>query len=186
MAALAFLQPDEIHDAYLSLSNDIPDEAEPVYKYFGETYVLGRRIISRRGRGRPRQNNVRHPPRFNPTIWSIHHLQRYNLPRTNNCVEAWHRRFETVVERYHLGVYSMIREFMKEDHRTDQEVQRLTSGITPVKKKKEQVYRENRLATVLSREGQVSLNEYVKGIAHNLLFSSSNGARNLEEDADED
>ena len=31
LAALAFLQPDEIHDAYLSLSNDIPDEAEPVY-----------------------------------------------------------------------------------------------------------------------------------------------------------
>ncbi|XP_068245404.1 uncharacterized protein [Palaemon carinicauda] len=142
LAALAFLRPDDIHDAYLCLANNIPDEAEPVYKYFGERYVLGWRIISRRGR--PRQNQLRHPPRFHPTFWSIHHLQERNLPRTNNGVEAWPRRFETVVERYHLVVYSMIREFVKEDHRTDQEMQRLTSGIKPSKKKKRRNPKRNK------------------------------------------
>ena len=111
----------------------------------------------------------------------IHSLQTYNLPRTNNGVEVWHMRFEIVVECYHMGKYSMIREFINEDHRTDQEVQCLISGIIPIRDKKEQIQRENRLATALNGEGAVSLNEYIWGIAHNLLFGSCNRASNVEE-----
>src|SRR6218665_1604538 len=67
----------------------------------------------------------RHLPRFSPKLWSVLHLQENNLPRTNNSLEAWHRRFETVVERYHLGVFlsKKIIEWIKRwrEHRSQKE-----------------------------------------------------------------
>ena len=136
LSALAFLPPAEICNAFSYLLSCAPCEAEVVYKYFGDTFVLGRSIAARR-RGRPGRLTQRHPPRFPPSVWSIHHLQEYNLPRTNNNLEAWHRRFETVVERYHMGVFLMIKEFLKEEHRTQQEVERIIAGSNQQKKKKE-------------------------------------------------
>ena len=172
LSALAFLPPEEICDAFSYLLTCAPIQAEPVYKYFGDTFVLGRSIAAR-GRGRPVHRLQRHPPRFPPTVWSIHHLQEYNLPRTNNNLEAWHRRFQTVVERFHLGVYSMINEFVKEEHRTNQEVERIIAGIKQVKKKKEQIQREQRLASVLARYGTAPLDDYLRGIAYSLHFGAA-------------
>lgn len=76
------------------------------------------------------------------------------------------------MQRYHLGVFSMIREFIKENHRTDQEVERLIAGNSPLKKKKEQHQREERIATVLGRHGTIPLEEYLRGIAHNMRLTS--------------
>ena len=181
LTALAFLPSDEIEDAFIALSNIAPREVEQVYKYFGETYVLGRPIVAPR-KGRPPRCPRRHAPRFPPHLWSIHHLQVRNLPRTNNNLEAWHRRFETVVERCHLGVYSVIREFIKEDHRTDQEVERLIAGNAPRKKKREQLQREERLATVFNRLGTIPTDDYLRGVAHNMHFSLNNPNENEVED----
>lgn len=50
--------------------------------------------------------------------------------------------FETVVERYHMGVFSLIRKFVKENHHIDQEIERLIARNIPVNKKKEQLQRE--------------------------------------------
>src|SRR6218665_1103345 len=36
----------------------------------------------------------RHPSRFFPKLWSVLHMQENNFSRTNNSLEAWHRRFE--------------------------------------------------------------------------------------------
>ena len=144
-----------------------------VFMYFGDTFVLGRSIAARR-RGRPGRLTQRHPPRFPPTVWSIHHLQEYSLPRTNNNLEAWHRRFETVVERYHMGVFLMIKEFLKEQHRSQQEVERIIAGNNQQKKKKEHIQREQRLATLIARYGTASLDDYLKGIAYNLHLGVAN------------
>ena len=77
--------------------------------------------------------------------------------------------------RYHLGVFSTIREFIKENHRTDQEVERPIAGNIPdfpVKRKKEQHLREERIATVVGRHGTIPLEDYLRGIAHNMHFTS--------------
>ena len=186
LSALAFLPPDEIADAFKTMSANAPEEIAPVYKYFEETYVLGKPVSTRvRRRGRPAARmERRHPPRFPPKLWSVQHLQENNLPRTNNSLEAWHRRFETVVERYHLGVFSTIREFIKENHRTDQEVERLTAGNTGVKKKKEQVQREERLRTVLARLGTIPVEDYLRGIAHNMQLSACQRVAEEETDSE--
>ena len=87
------------------------------------------------------------------------------------------------MERYHLGVFSMVKEFIKENHRTEQEVERLIAGNSPVKKKKEQLQREERIATVVGRHGTIPLEEYLRGIAHNMHLSS---CCRLVEDSDTD
>ena len=74
--------------------------------------------------------------------------------------------------RYHMGVSSTIREFIKENHRTDQEVERLIAGNIPIKRKKEQHLREERIATVVGRHGTIPLEDYLRGIAHNMHFTS--------------
>src|SRR6218665_655300 len=128
------------------ISSNAAEEVAPVYKINISKRPIGKPVATRvKLRGRPAcPVQRRHPPRFSPKLWSVLHLQEINLPRTNNSLETWRRRFETVVERYHLGVFSTIREFIKENHRTDQEVERLTASSTGVKKKKEQVQREER------------------------------------------
>lgn len=135
---------------------------------FGETYVLERPIIAR-GRGRLRRNQLRHPPRFAPTEWSIYHFQAYNLPRTNNTLEAWHRQFKTVVGRYHLGMYSVIKEFIKENH-TDQEMEQLTAGNNSTKKR-ENKFREKRRLQLSSGDVDLSLPTNTFGGLHTVCIS---------------
>ena len=167
LSALTLLPPDEIPDAFNLLSNNAPDEVAPVYKYFGENNVLGKPYATH-VRGRPTRSHRRHPPRFSPNFWSVLILQENNLPRTNNGLEAWHRRFETVVERYHLGMFSMIREFLKENYRTNQEVQRIIAGNIAVKTMKEQLQREERITTV----GSIPVDEYLWGIAQKVQLTT--------------
>ena len=183
LSALAFLPPGDICNAFSQLLNCAPQQADKVYKYFGDTFVLGKSI---NGRGRRGRHLQRHPPRFPPALWSIHHLQASNLPRTNNNLEAWHRRFETVVERYHLGVYTKIKEFIKEEHRTHQEVERLIAGNNKIKKKREQILREQRLATVLERYGTTPLDDYLRGIAYNLHFGRATIDNNVCNDVNDE
>lgn len=73
ISALAFLPPAEICNEFIALATNISNEVEPMYKYFGVTYVLRRPIIAR-GSG-PRRNQLSHPIRLAMTVWSIHHLQ---------------------------------------------------------------------------------------------------------------
>lgn len=103
LSAPAFLPPGEIFDAFIALSTNIPTEVEPVCKYFGETCLLGRLIVAR-GKGRPRRNQLHHPPWFprlcgvfiifkpttlqEPTTWrlGIGDLKRYLNVITWECI----------------------------------------------------------------------------------------------------
>ena len=69
----------------------------------------------------------------------------------------------------------MINEFLKEEHRTHQEVERLIAGNIRIKKKRKQIQREQRLATVIARYETVPLADYLRGIAYNLHFGAATG-----------
>ena len=59
---------------------------------------------------------VRAPPLFLPTFWSVHSRVDLGIPKTQNKVEAWHRRFEILVGSAHVGLYKLIKEIQKEQH----------------------------------------------------------------------
>lgn len=71
---LHFLPPNDIYDAFNVISNKIQNEVKSLLKYFVKTYVLGKSIIVR-GKGTPRRNQMRHPPRFASSVRSVHHPQ---------------------------------------------------------------------------------------------------------------
>ena len=89
--ALAFLPPSDIPAAFDQLKDDIPAEANEIVEWFEEYYVHGKtRRTLRAG------NVIRAPPLFPPDFWSVVDNIEYAFPRTQNSVEAWHRRWETL------------------------------------------------------------------------------------------
>jgi len=51
---------------------------------------------------------------FPPKCWSVFEQMELGISRTQNCVKGWHRRFETLIRKYHVGVYTIIEEIKKE------------------------------------------------------------------------
>jgi hypothetical protein len=88
--ALAFLPPNEIPEAFNELKVNMPREANEIMEWFENYYVHGkvRRRLRRSG------NVVRESPLFPPSLWSVVDNIEYTFPRTQNSVEAWHRRWE--------------------------------------------------------------------------------------------
>ena len=168
LTALAFLPPEEIPEAFQSCKDTAPRTSEAIYTYFEETYVLGRPIARARGKGRPPRHPRRHPPRFPPSFWSVHQLQLDSHPRTNNFVESFHRRFEVVVGRHHLGVYPFIRELQKEHHRTAMELERRSTRQAKPRIPRETAEKERRILTLMTNRETMELHQFLRGIAYNM------------------
>lgn len=152
------------------------------------TYVLGR-VIPQRGKGRRRAVPLRHPPRYPPDVWSVHHLMDQGLPRSNNYQEAWHRRFEVVVGRHHLGIYPTIHQLQREQHRTEHLIVRWEAG-NPAKKYQSAITkeREQRMTTVFQRfqEGNSTMDEFLRGMAHNFQIEQTHGNEDDVDDVDDE
>ncbi|XP_035232318.1 uncharacterized protein LOC118204106, partial [Stegodyphus dumicola] len=87
--ALAFIPADEISAVFDTLLPHLPPDAQEVVQWFEDNYV--------RGRMRRRLRNgiaVRVPSMFPPALWSVFDSLQLGTPRTQNAVEAWHRRWE--------------------------------------------------------------------------------------------
>lgn len=189
LIALSFLEPLQIPAAFDVIREQCPDSVRPVYRYFEDTYVRGRQIVPR-GKGRRPRVLPRHPPMFPPELWSVHELVVADLARTNNLQEAWHRRFNALVGRAHQGVFPTMREFQKEQHRTDQELRRLDHGEAIPRKRltQDQERRERRIRRLFDNRQELDLNTFVRRLGRNMPLmreesSDENGSDS--EDGDE-
>nr|CAG8678882.1 5299_t:CDS:1 [Entrophospora candida] len=123
LTALAFLPPSEIPDAFDQIRPLLPESAAELAQYFENNYVRGRiRRELRNG------NVVRSPPLFPPGLWSVHELVGHGHPRTQNTVEAWHHRWNTLIGRAHVGVYTILEEMHKEQQRTNMQIESILHG----------------------------------------------------------
>jgi len=60
-----------------------------------------------------------------------------HIPRTQNNIEAWHRRWECLVGESHVGVYHLIKELQKEQNNTEIMIESILRGVPrPHSKKK--------------------------------------------------
>ncbi|KFD45851.1 hypothetical protein M513_13264 [Trichuris suis] len=122
LSALAFLPAGEIPAAFDELKFHMPEQASVVTEWFESTYAHGR--IRRRSRA----GAARSPPLFTPWMWSVYESMHEGYPRTQNSVEACHRRWETVVGKAHMSVYRLVEEFRKEQRRVQTEWKRVLRG----------------------------------------------------------
>lgn len=155
--ALAFLPPSEIPDAFNDVKAGIPHEAESVCSWFDENYVNGR---CRRGRGRPL---------YPPTFWSVADQLDAGLPRTQNSVEAWHRRLGSLLSRKHVDVFTMINQLRHEQQRTKKRFEDILQG-KPIPKTKNYLEREARISSVYDNREHRTRMEFLRGMAYNLQF----------------
>ena len=52
-------------------------------------------------------------PLFSPEIWSVYELVEQGYPRKNTVV-GWHNRWNNLVGKAHVGVYTIIKKMRKE------------------------------------------------------------------------
>ena len=90
------------------------------------------------------------------------------MSRTNNNQEAWHRRFQTVIGRNHIGLYPTIDEIRKEQQRSEMEIRQLEAGKSPKKPRKCVIQREKRIQKILAKYGELEILTFLRGIAHNV------------------
>ena len=105
LAASAFVPISTVKEAFELLCDNgiFHHEAQEVVDYFEDTWIR-----------RPNRQNDRRPPLFQHDIWIMYCRGLDNLPKTNNSVEGWHRRFETEVGRHHLNIWRVIKCLQKE------------------------------------------------------------------------
>ena len=106
IASLAFLPEEEVSECYYQMINhsDFDIRALPVAEYFEDTYI-----------GHPTRNRTtRNPPLFPIRFWSVHGRTLDGRHRTNNLVEGWHRRFQSVLGCFRPCVFRCIQAIIKE------------------------------------------------------------------------
>ena len=163
IVALAFLPASDIPTAFNELKPLIPDEASEVTEWFEDNYVHGRvRRTMRNG------NVSRASPLFPPDFWSVFDQINLGIPRTQNRVEAWHRRFETLVGKSHVGVYTIIDEIRKEQIQVKRRAEDIIRGRAISPTRREYAEREKRISVILNDRTNRSNLSFLRGIAHNL------------------
>ena len=161
--ALAFLPSNEIPEAFNTLKLEMPPEADEVVKWFEENYVHGKiRQHLRNG------STIRGAPLFPPELWSVHDSIEPGIPRTQNIVEAWHRRWNILVGESHVGVHTIIQELQKEQQNVEFQIECIIRGEKKPPTKKALVDREKRIMTIINDRENRSLMDFLRGIAHNL------------------
>ena len=121
--ALAFLPPEEILAAFNILKLEMPPETNEVIQQFEDNYAHGR--IRQHLQN---ETVIRSAPLFPPQLWSVYNSNEMGILRTQNNVEAWHRRWEILVGQSHVGVYRMIEELQKEQQSVDLQVESIIRG----------------------------------------------------------
>uniref|UniRef100_A0A5S6Q519 Uncharacterized protein n=1 Tax=Trichuris muris TaxID=70415 RepID=A0A5S6Q519_TRIMR len=143
--ALAFLGEDEIPEGFDALMARVPEAARGLMEWFEKVCAIP------------------------PHLWSVRECVVDALPRTQNNVEAWHRRWENLVGSAHVGVYRIVQEIEKEQRKVDVECHRIEQGQLPRRRNGNVLRREEELLGIISERGwRPDVVEYLRAIAHNL------------------
>ncbi|CAB4377153.1 unnamed protein product [Rhizophagus irregularis] len=163
--ALSFLPPQEIPAAFDILKSIMPQEANEVVQWFEENYVSGR-IIRQMRNG----NVTRDSPPFPPALWSVYDAIKYGILQTENAVEAWHHRWETLIEEANGDVCKIIEELQKGQQEVEVQVECIAHGERRPKQKKRLIDRENRIMMIINNRETYSLIDFLREVAHNLTL----------------
>ena len=136
IGALAFLQPGDVQQGFDDLYGALPSTFEPLLDYFEDTYI---------GRRKP---NGRATPRYPIGLWNMHRRTLDDAMRTNNQAEAWHRRFNSVIDCEHPSLWVFIQSLRKEENYIHCQIVKVNAGQSSQQSKKYLDYNK-RLKTLL-------------------------------------
>lgn len=165
--ALAFLSPNEIPGAFERIKTEgiIPESAHSLLEWFDQYYVNGK--LKSKNTGPTSIIMKKTKPLFPPKLWSVYDNTNNNLPRTQNVVESWHRRWNTLLGGNKWNMNIMFSEFVKEQNMTELKIERIRANIpvTPPKKKTMKVY-EDSLQRIINNREDIDLMDFLKKISY--------------------
>lgn len=161
--ALAFVPPDQVIDVFERLSDEIrriyEDEVDQLLDYFEDTYI-----------GRFRRNALRAAPTFSIQMWNMFHRTQQEMPRTNNHIEGWHRKFQGICNSYHPRFWKFLEMLKKEQSINRVAMIQGDAGHPPPAQRRRYMNCNERILRIVDDFPNRDTLQYVRSIAHNLGF----------------
>lgn len=157
LKSLAFVPAEEVAQYFESFEKKyVDDDVKKICQWFKKNYV---------------GQDGRHA-RYLPQFWTVDNSsssRTENFPRTQNNVEAWHRRLKVVVGRSHAGLYKLIGDLQKELILAKHQVSRKQNG-EKIRKKLQTIRRNKQLKRIVRERENLSHIAFLKRLAKNLLL----------------
>lgn len=163
LKSIAFVPPEEAVAYYNHLKPLLDADAKKIGKWFEKNYLTGDLSKVRRKAAAP-------TPMYSPEFWSVCDTQKESLPRTQNSVEAWHRRLKVVVGKPHIGVYLLITELSKELIVAKTRIEKMQAGNL-VQKKMKLIEKNKKISNVMKQREKQGHVDFLKNIAHNISLA---------------
>ncbi|CAG8710627.1 12864_t:CDS:2 [Funneliformis caledonium] len=96
-------------------------------------------------------------PMFPPSLWSVTNNIEYAFPRTQNSVEGWHRRWETLIGRAHVDIFKIIKDIQKEQNQVQLNIKSILRGALRSSQRRQDHEREDRIQKVYNDRENRSL-----------------------------
>ncbi|XP_031342271.1 uncharacterized protein LOC116170185 [Photinus pyralis] len=158
--SLVFVPLDDLDGFVEELGQELPQELQPLLDWFEDNY-MGR--LNRRGNGRRR-------PLFPPETWNLYDRVLNDQDRTNNHVEAAHRRIQTELGVHHPTTWKFIDGLRKVQKNRDTYYEQLVAGNSAPPKLRKYRMADERIKSIVSQYHIRDKIEYLRGLAHNYQF----------------
>ena len=154
IGALALLLPGDVQQGFDNLYSALPPIVEPLLDYFEDNYI---------GRRRP---NRRATPRYPVELWNMRERTLNDAMRTHNNPEAWHRRFNSVIDCEHPSLWVFIQSIQTEENYIHCQLVKTNAGQSSQQSKKYLEYNKRLKALLVTPHS--TLLRQVEFIALNL------------------
>ena len=163
LAALAFVPPDKVPNAYDSLVATAFFEhnenmLRPFLNYFESTW------ISSYDRRRNRRD-----PIFDVTLWNCYQSVLDGLGKTNNACEGFNRAVNSMLGAAHPTIFKLLDSLKKQQELTRAKIEQILAGNADAQSREKYIRRSARLLKLVSEYDGKNL-EYLKGVANSIKY----------------
>jgi hypothetical protein len=161
IVALSFVPIEDLDVALEALGNEIMEDLTPIINWFEDVYV-----------GRQNHNRTRRRALFPPHMWSVYERTVNGEDRTNNYVEAAHRRLQAEFGMDHPNIWKFIDGIRAVQKGRDLVYEQFVRGDQPPVKRRKYVAADFRIRRIVESYRERNIIEYLRGISHNFLMDS--------------
>ena len=158
IVALSFVPIEDLDVALEALENEIMEDLTPILNWFEDVY-----------RGRQNRNRTRRRALFPPHMWSVYERTLNGENRTNNYVEAAHRRLQAEFGMDHPNIWKFIDGIRAVQNAVTHYISNSfveTSRLSSAENTLQQISESGQLLRVTEN----IMEEFLRGITHNVLM----------------
>ena len=161
LPALAFVPPQDVVVAFEEVTDTIRqifgEQVDEVIDYLEDNYI-----------GRYRRNAPRAAPTFAINLWNMFHRTHEEMPRTNNNVEGWHQRFQSLCMGHNLNFWKFLSVLKKEETLSRANAVQAEAGHQPPAQPERVQAHQRRILMLVDDYPNRQRLQYLRGIAHNI------------------